>query len=364
MFSPRKLRLVKKLIPHLIMWVMGGTLYVLLEHGLLGESTSYPSTGNPYDFGQSFVSVLVLGIVAGSTFGLFEELLFKDLLSRRPFGLKVVVKTVFYEAFLIIILIVFTAFINSVSLDVPLFHHQIADATIKFVSNFAFASVVIYSSVLIGLSLFISEIIDHIGLNAITNFFTGRYSKSKVEDRVFMFLDMKSSTTIAEKLGHEQYYQLLNNYYSDMTNAVIDTAAEIYQYVGDEIVVSWEYAPGVENNNCLRCFFLIKDQIEKRSSFYQQKFGVVPGFKAGLHHGKVTAGEVGLIKKEILFTGDVLNTSARIQGLCNELGVDLLISADLANVLNIEGAFDAEAKGSFELRGRDQRIELFAVERA
>ena len=69
--------------------------------------------------------------------------------------------------------------------------------------------------------------VDYIGLKAITNFFTGKYSKSKVEDRVFMFLDMRSSTTIAEKLGHKRYYQLLNNYYEDMTDAIISTEGEI-----------------------------------------------------------------------------------------------------------------------------------------
>ncbi|WP_157609247.1 adenylate/guanylate cyclase domain-containing protein [Psychroflexus torquis] len=234
---------------------------------------------------------------------------------------------------------------------------------VNFTFNYLFLTTLGYTFVLIGTSLFYSEMVDYIGLRAITNFFTGKYSKSKVEDRVFMFLDMKSSTTIAEKIGHKQYYQLLNDYYRDMTSAIVSTEGEIYQYVGDEIVVSWYYKKGIKDNNCVRCFFLIKDQMEKRSSSYQQKFGVVPRFKAGIHSGQVTAGSVGVIKKEILFTGDVLNTTARIQGQCNEEGVDLLISQTLEAVLDLGKKYEAQAKGSFELRGRDQMIDLFSVDR-
>ena len=53
-------------------------------------------------------------------------------------------------------------------------------------------------------------------------------------------------------------YDLLNDYYHDMTQAIIETDGEIYQYVGDEIVVSWKMDMGLENYNCINCFFKIK----------------------------------------------------------------------------------------------------------
>jgi len=176
-----------------------------------------------------------------------------------------------------------------------------------------------------------------------------------------MFLDMKSSTTIAEKLGHVQYYQLLNEYYADITEAIIQTSGEIYQYVGDEVVVSWKMKNGLTNNNCLNCFFTIKDIFSARSGDYMGTYGVVPGFKAGLHCGMVTTGEIGVVKKEIIFTGDVLNTTARIQSLCNANNVDILISDDLAARLNLPHDFILTEIGEFDLRGKEERVKLLTV---
>jgi adenylate cyclase len=54
-----------------------------------------------------------------------------------------------------------------------------------------------------------------------------------------MFVDLLSSTTIAEALGNEKYHNLLHDFYADITNPIIYNKGEIYQYVGDEVIVSW-----------------------------------------------------------------------------------------------------------------------------
>ncbi len=76
-----------------------------------------------------------------------------------------------------------------------------------------------------------------------------------------MFLDINSSTTIAEELGDQKYHELLKDFFSDITNPIIDNNGEIYQYVGDEVVVAWKYEDGIENGKCIKCFFDIKTQI-------------------------------------------------------------------------------------------------------
>jgi adenylate cyclase len=77
--------------------------------------------------------------------------------------------------------------------------------------------------------------------------------------------------------------------------------------------------------------------------------------------GKVTTGEIGVIKKNIMFTGDVLNTTARIQGLCNAYKVDILISDDLQKRLAADAQRQIKPLGKNELRGRDEKIELFTI---
>ena len=112
----------------------------------------------------------------------------------------------------------------------------------------------------------------------------------------------------------------------------------------------------------------MKAAIKKQTRKYNEKFGILPEFKAGLHLGKVTTGEIGVIKKDIIFTGDVLNTTARIQGLCNSYKVDILISGQLMEKVDLPSQFlrkesfgQIKALGENELRGRDEKIKLFTI---
>ena len=210
-------------------------------------------------------------------------------------------------------------------------------------------------------SIFYAQISDNIGHKTLMNFVTGKYHSPTEEIRIFMFSDMKSSTKIAEKLGHIRYFELLKEYYIDLSDAIINYSGEIYQYVGDEIVVSWSLRAGLENNNCIKCFFAMKEDLRKRAAWYDNTFGVIPDFKAGFHFGKVTTGEIGALKKEIIFTGDVLNATDRIQGLCNQYKVDLLISSDLIESLNLNSEFTYNSLGESELIGKTEKIELYTV---
>lgn len=106
----------------------------------------------------------------------------------------------------------------------------------------------------------------------------------------------------------------------------------------------------------------MKAALQKRADWYNRTFGVAPTFKAGLHLGEVTTGEIGALKKEIIFTGDVLNTTARIQSLCNQYDVDILVSEDLLEELNLGNQYQITSLGIAELKGKEEKMELYAVE--
>ena len=57
--------------------------------------------------------------------------------------------------------------------------------------------------------------------------------------------------------------------------------------------------------------------------------------RAGLHCGPVVTGEMGSVKREIVFLGDTVNTAARIKELCRETGDRVLASADLIDRLEL-----------------------------
>lgn len=348
---------------YVVVFTVGGIVYFNVERGLLGETTFYPSTNNPYDAEASGFSIIIGSIFLGMMLGLSELTLFRYKFNSLRFFHKIFLKAAVYAVMLVFFLVLLAFPINGTALDLGWTDPAVIQTVKDFVVDYAFWSAMIHCAIFITLSLFIKEMIDNIGISQVVNFFTGKYHSSKVEERVFMFLDMKGSTTIAEQMGHQKYYRFLNKYYRDMTKAIVASEGEIYQYIGDEIVLSWERAEGLENNNCIACFYRIKQAIQSKEGTYQDKFGQVPEFKAGIHIGQVTRGEVGVLKKELLFTGDALNVTARIQGLCNELDAELLVSAELIEQIVLDDETSIASKGSFALRGRDQGIELFALHR-
>ena len=106
-------------------------------------------------------------------------------------------------------------------------------------------------------------------------------------------MDLKSSTTHAEKLGHFKYSQLIQDCFYDLTDVVLCHEAQIYQYVGDEVVLTWKVDKGIKNNNCIHTFLEYDKAIKDRTNYYHNKYGLVPQFKAGLNLGDVTVAEVG-----------------------------------------------------------------------
>lgn len=199
------------------------------------------------------------------------------------------------------------------------------------------------------------------GQNILKNFVAGTYHQPKEEERFFMFLDMKSSTHIAEKIGHRQFHSFLNNFFYDLTEAILETEGEIYKYVGDEIIISWKKKKGIKNCNCLRCFFLIEEQISLNVNKYIKLFEIVPEFRAGLHFGMATVGELGDIKQEIVFLGDTINTTARIIEYCSQKKKKLIVSNQVIKLIHPPGEFILEDMGLFQPRGKQKSVQVISV---
>ena len=213
-------------------------------------------------------------------------------------------------------------------------------------------------------TLFFLQVCDKFGPGNLWRFLIGEFHSPRQVDRIFMFLDMKASTRIAERLGHHQYFNLLRHCFAEMTGPVTRFGGEIYQYLGDGIIISWPMSRGFKQWRCIHCFFAIRQQFRRRGSFFHRQFGILPVFKAGLHCGAVTAGELGQLKTEIVFSGAVLNTTARIQDQCNALGADFLISEQACGHLSDAGDYAFIPKDAVVLQGRRDKIRLFAVAEA
>lgn len=359
-FHPKYKWQTRRILIFGLIWLLFGLIYLVIEYGLIGNLSYYPSTGNSFDFSQSLFLVPMASFLMGLFQGIIEEFCSFSFLNNRMLWERIAFKSTFYLVLITIFLLATSLISNMINLDMPFYSREVLNSLNQFISQFAFWGIIIYLGFVVSMSLFYSEIESYIGKDIISNYF-GKYHKPIKERRIFMFLDMKSSTTIAEKIGHELYFELLKTYYEDMTNAVLETYGQIYQYVGDEIVVTWKENIGITDNNCIKCFIKIDNAIKSNNSSYMEKFGTSLEFKAGFHVGEVTAGEIGIIKKDIIYTGDVLNTTARIQSECNKYDAKSLISDNLVQLLSEESLFYFDKKEQLVLKGKTKPIQLYEV---
>ena len=116
--------------------------------------------------------------------------------------------------------------------------------------------------------------------------------------------------------------------------------------------------------NCIQVFFDFRDELQRRSAYYNDAYGVVPEFKAGANVGAVTVAEVGVVKRDIAYLSDVLNTAARLQGQCAKYDAELLVSRPLADLLPASPPFELESVGHLSLRGREEEVDVLAVSRS
>ena len=311
---------------------------------------------------RTILNGAVIGIAISFTISFFEYTVLHDRLRRMRFSVALLIRT--FTHFLIITfyvvvgVVLYNYFLSGSSVS-EVFRSPIFRT---FVFGGALLSIVFYALTVSFLVNMIRQMSRMLGQNVLLNMVIGKYATPVEEERTFMFLDLDASTTIAERLGNVRYHELLDDYVYDITKPILECGGEIYQYVGDEVVVTWKEGIGKVSMASIDCFFLVSETMEKLAPRYVQKYGFVPGFKAGFHFGTVVTGQIGDVKKEIVFQGDVVNTASRIKETCSTLGAKILISRELLNQLPQQKTnYRALRVGSFLLKGKQHEVELFSV---
>jgi adenylate cyclase len=208
---------------------------------------------------------------------------------------------------------------------------------------------------------FVMEVRRRVGPGNLSALFTGRYRRPRIEDRIFLFLDLKASTTIAEHLGPERYSLLVRQCFYDLNDLILTHRAQIYQFVGDEVVLTWSNQDPNSPSRSLRVFFDFKDKLMSRKALYERKFGVAPIFRGGIDVGAVTATEVGDIKREIAYHGDPLNTAARLLELSKTYEDMLVISDRMKTEISSSAEFIIEHQGEIRIRGKTDKVSIYTV---
>ncbi|MEL7271021.1 MAG: adenylate/guanylate cyclase domain-containing protein [Bacteroidota bacterium] len=302
---------------------------------------------------KNLVTLFTLGLVLGMLYASIEFFFDKLVSKRLSWGARVIVK----------IGVDFMITLGLLRLSLIVSHSNgIHEGWLWWLKNERFESVLLYIIFCSFFVFFLMKITaERFGKGVFIKMLMGKYRKPKEEDRIFMFLDLKDSTSIAERLGHLRYSQFIQDCFHDLNMVVLKYEAEIYQYVGDEVVLTWPYSRGITNSNCVRLFFEFQHRQLSRYGYYLCKYGTCPKFKAGIHGGALMIAEVGFVKKQLAYHGDVINTSARIQKQCNRFNVSLLISEKLINDLNNNDFSASKYLGNVALKGKQKEVKIYSL---
>ncbi|NND33920.1 MAG: adenylate/guanylate cyclase domain-containing protein [Saprospiraceae bacterium] len=349
---------LKKVLVIVIIWVVIGGWITCYDYFSIASLKEQGFDDVQFNFSLNLLFNCLAGFIGGTLGGSFLIFYVDEKFSERSYGYTIISVLISF----ILIVAFITTFLGLIF--VPLVQgHSINSAEgwsayIAFIQDPLHLKNIIAWSVVVSFTQLFLQINNKFGPGILFAFIRGKYRTPQYEERIFMFVDLKSSTTIAEKLGNELYHRLLKDFFRDLTKPIIYNKGHIYQYVGDEVVVSWKLQEGLEENHCLECYFQMIRKISEKSDIYLSRYGQVPEFKAGIHYGKVIAGEIGLVKRDITYSGDVLNTTARIQAKCNEYNTKLLISGALLKRLRPQLNHKIQSLGQILLRGKNQSVEL------
>ena len=345
----------------LFSWVLIANVLFFYEYFTLQDHNALTSA---YDFLVAFQANLLVSTVAGIIGGTLTVNFMERSLRKYAFAkaLTIIIGTYIIGAY--IISFVGSIFYYSDYLGAPLFSPEVLAEVREFFTSWLFLkSIIVWLFIVLG-TLIVLMINDKYGPGVFPDYLKGRYFRPKKEHRIFMFADIRNATGIAEDVGELKYFNFLKDFFKDIAPAIQRYRGEVYQYVGDEVVLTWKMHRGLKKSNTIKCYYRMRRDVRKRRDYYLKTYGHVPEFKVGIHCGSVMVGELGTLKRDIAFSGDVLNTTARIQDQCNTKGHDILASTTFSSLLTeLPKGVRIKALGDELLKGKSEEVAIVTFER-
>jgi adenylate cyclase len=314
----------------------------------------YSITQVPPDVGwlqPATTGAIIGGVVSSCIIG-FElfgaSRLFEHGGRRLPLTAAVLLRTAVYGVVIMAALLVFPWLIVGASPS-PFRPGMGRDVLFSLGATFVFVSLM--------------SIIQLIGPNVLGKLLIGRYYQPREEERIILSLDLARSTGIAERIGNVRFHALLAETFTLLSRIVTDLGGEVHRYVGDALIATWRVGAPEENARSIQCLIACQDAMAAVRPDLLHRYGVAPDFRAGLHLGSLVVGEIGGFKREITYLGDAMNTAARIEQACRDTGHSLLVSKPLLDRAGLPPDLVANSIGAQILRGKAERLELFAIER-
>ena len=300
---------------------------------------------------------VVLGI--GFTISLFEEFYVRGrpgrwLRAMHP-AKSIVVYSVLIVVFAMLVMLVVRGLLG---------HLQITGVTI--VQPDTMPPLLIVLPVLFAISvtaIMTLRIVGYLGTRNLFHLLIGKYYRPVLERRIFLFLDIKGSTALVERLGPVEARALIGKFFFDISAPITDHSGEIYRFTGDGVVVVWDWRQGIVNNRIVRAIDAIGSAVDQEADYYRTRFDQIPEYRIGVHGGPIVTSEEGDTKRAIGFYGDTIHIAARLEHKAKELGVNCILSGNIAeHQVGLGGRL--RLIGDERVRGISESIKIYELKQS
>lgn len=201
-----------------------------------------------------------------------------------------------------------------------------------------------------------------VGTDVLLGIFTGRYLAPRQEHRVFLFADLVGSTALAEHIGDLKFHRYVDTLVHELTEPVARHRGQIYRYVGDELIVTWraDRDPARAARRALACVRDCQARLAREAARFETAFGHAPEMRYALHAGPVVAGKMGEMKREIVFLGDTVNTTARLEEAAKTWNRGVVVSGAVLDTLDASWDGAAQPLGTVDVRGKRRPVQVYA----
>lgn len=341
----RKLRISLRLIAF---GISAGLFFVLLSDGV---GDWYP-----------LVNGAIIGFLIAVLTSVFELNIYENIIRKRPFIFVFIIRTMFYLIMILTIIVLEIGIARMLKEDLDIAGLLENESFRNYIFGGEFIVSVFYTLALVVIINFTRLMSRKLGHGVLTSFITGKYHHPVTQEKIFMFLNIPSTHVIIDLIGRLNFHRFINDIVFDVTLPILSNYGIIYHYVEDEMVVTWKMNDGMKNAHAVRCYFDIKDKLHEHKEKYLKKYGISPVFHAALHCGEVVKGEIGFIKSEIVYHGDVMNTTSRILGTCSKTENSLLVSSSIMELLELPAIYRARKCGDIKLKGKKEPMQLYTIE--
>ncbi len=324
-----------------------GLFFVLLSDGF----------GDWYPIRNGIIIGFLIAVLAAT----FELNFYEKRIRKHRFIVIFLIRSLFYLLIIVTVILVEIGIARMLKEDLGisgLLHNEDFQF---YIFGGEYVASIFYALALVIIINFTRQVGRKLGRGVILSFITGKYYRPVEQQKIFMFLNIPSSEAIIDEIGRMYFHRFINEIAYDITLPILNNNGIIYQYVEDEMVIVWRMKEGIKNASAIRCYFDIKDKIHEQKEKYIHRYGVSPKFNAALHCGDVVKGEIGFIKTEIVYHGDVINTTSRILHACSHVKNEILVSSQLIDLIELPLIYQSKKCGDIKLKGKKEPMELFTI---